>query len=81
MYLKNKIFQDLRDIVCDYLMVEALTDIQEQFNALLTVTWITDSEPMDTISLTINDYFQDYTHLHQKQVLFYSSEVVSITKK
>ncbi|XP_064082051.1 exocyst complex component 3-like isoform X5 [Macrobrachium nipponense] len=58
--------QRLRDLMCDYLLEEALVDLQEQFTALLTPRWLNNTEPMDTICLTLSDYFTDYSHLHQK---------------
>ncbi|XP_045583111.1 exocyst complex component 3 isoform X1 [Procambarus clarkii] len=60
------VYQRLRDLMCDHLLEEALVDLQEQFNSLLTAPWLTNTEPMDTICLTLSDYFNDYSHLHQK---------------
>ncbi|XP_064080998.1 exocyst complex component 3-like [Macrobrachium nipponense] len=60
------VYQRLRDLMCDYLLEEALVDLQEQFTALLTPRWLNNTEPMDTICLTLSDYFTDYSHLHQK---------------
>lgn len=59
-------YQRVRDIICDFLLEEALVDLQEQFSALLTHTWVNDDTPMETIRMTLSDYFTDYTHLHQK---------------
>ncbi|XP_042232976.1 exocyst complex component 3-like [Homarus americanus] len=60
------VYQRLRDLMCDYLLEEALEDLQEQFTTLLTTRWLNNTEPMDTICLTFSDYFNDYSHLHQK---------------
>ncbi|CAL4060509.1 unnamed protein product, partial [Meganyctiphanes norvegica] len=59
-------YQRVRDIICDFLLEEALFDLQEQFSALLTHAWVNDDTPMETIRMTLSDYFTDYTHLHQK---------------
>ncbi|XP_042891803.1 exocyst complex component 3-like [Penaeus japonicus] len=60
------VYQRLRELLCDHLLEEALVDLQEQFNALLTARWLNNTEPMDTICLTLSDYFTDYQHLYQK---------------
>lgn len=60
------VYQRVRDVMCDYLLEEALVDLQEQFSALITQRWLNNTEPMDTICLTLSDYFTDYSHLHQK---------------
>ncbi|XP_047492530.1 exocyst complex component 3-like [Penaeus chinensis] len=60
------VYQRLREILCDHLLEEALVDLQEQFNTLLTPRWLNNTEPMDTICLTLSDYFTDYQHLYQK---------------
>lgn len=62
--------QRLRELLCDHLLEEALVDLQEQFNTLLTPRWLNNTEPMDTICLTLSDYFTDYQHLYQKYVWF-----------
>lgn len=61
-------WQTVRNQMCDHLLEEALEDLQDHFNALLTTRWLHDTEPMDTICLTLSDYFNDYSHLHQKYV-------------
>lgn len=60
------VYQRLRELLCDHLLEEALVDLQEQFNTLLTPRWLNNTEPMDTICLTLSDYFTDYQHLYQK---------------
>ncbi|KAK8375438.1 hypothetical protein O3P69_008347 [Scylla paramamosain] len=60
------VYQRVRNQMCDHLLEEAIEDLQDHFNALLTQRWLHDTEPMDTICLTLSDYFNDYSHLHQK---------------
>lgn len=61
-------WQHVRNQMCDHLLEEALVDLQDHFNALLTPRWLRNTEPLDTICLTLSDYFNDYSHLHQKCV-------------
>ncbi|XP_050707871.1 exocyst complex component 3-like [Eriocheir sinensis] len=60
------VYQHVRNQMCDHLLEEALVDLQDHFNALLTPRWLHNTEPLDTICLTLSDYFNDYSHLHQK---------------
>jgi exocyst complex component 3 len=56
-------FQNLRDETTTYLLDEAFLDLDGQFNELFTMKWITSSIAVDTICVTLQDYFQDYNHL------------------
>lgn len=58
--------QRLRENMCDHLLEEALVDLQDHFNSLLTQHWLQYTDSLDTICLTLSDYFNDYSHLHQK---------------
>lgn len=56
-------FQALRDETASYLLEEAFLDLEIHFNELFTVKWIATSIAVDTICVTLQDYFQDYNHL------------------
>lgn len=56
-------FQSLRDETASYLLEEAFLDLDGHFNELFTVKWIGSSIAVDTICVTLQDYFQDYNHL------------------
>ncbi|KAF2365226.1 Exocyst complex component EXOC3/Sec6 [Trinorchestia longiramus] len=76
-----KSYQSLQQELCDLLLEEALVDLAPKFSALLTPAWLSDPEPLSTICLTLNDYFDDYQHLHSKnyeQVLLLAIQKVSI---
>ncbi|KAA0202992.1 hypothetical protein HAZT_HAZT003038 [Hyalella azteca] len=76
-----KAFQVLQQELCDLLLEEALLDLAPKFSALLTPAWLNDPEPLSTICLTLNDYFEDYQHLHSKnyeQVLVLAIQKVSV---
>ncbi|XP_046407255.1 exocyst complex component 3 [Ischnura elegans] len=56
-------FQNLRDEVAFFLLEEAFLDLELHFQNLITQKWMTSSHPVDTICVTLEDYFQDYVHL------------------
>lgn len=56
-------FIALRDEAAGYLLEEAFLDLETHFNELFTVKWISSSIAVDTICVTLQDYFQDYNHL------------------
>lgn len=58
-----KTFQALRDETASYLLEEAFLDLECHFNDLFTAKWIGSSIAVDTICVTLEDYFQDYNHL------------------
>lgn len=58
-----KTFQDLRDETASVLLEESCLDMEIHFNELFTIKWLTSSSQVDTICVTLEDYFRDYTHL------------------
>ncbi|CAH0561855.1 unnamed protein product [Brassicogethes aeneus] len=57
-------FLDLRNESCAYLLQEVSTDLEEYYNELFTPNWLkTQDAAIDTIHLTLVDYFKDYQHL------------------
>ncbi|XP_022207847.2 exocyst complex component 3 [Nilaparvata lugens] len=58
-----KAFQDLRNEAARFLLEEAFLDLDVHFQDLITTKWVTSSIPIDTICVTLEDYFQDYKHL------------------
>merc|ERR1712059_165548 len=47
----------------NYLLDEAFLDIEAYFSDLLTAKWQTGTQAIDTICMTLNDYFEDYQFL------------------
>uniref|UniRef100_UPI00358EA35C exocyst complex component 3-like n=1 Tax=Myxine glutinosa TaxID=7769 RepID=UPI00358EA35C len=63
-----KIESDLSTIAaegCTYLLDEVLLDIKPSLLELLTRPWLTSSKAMDTICITIEDYFNDFSKLNK----------------
>ncbi|KAL9920591.1 exocyst complex component Sec6 isoform 1-T1 [Glossina fuscipes fuscipes] len=56
-------FQRIRLQAANYLLAEAFLDLEGHFNDLFTQKWLTSSISVDTICITLDDYFQDYNHL------------------
>lgn len=56
-------FQELRNETASCLLEEAFLDLEVHFNELFTVKWTNTSVSIDTICVTLEDYFQDYKHL------------------
>ncbi|XP_073846464.1 exocyst complex component 3-like [Musca autumnalis] len=56
-------FQRIRTQAAGYLLEEAFLDLDGHFNELFTQKWLTSTISVDTICITLDDYFQDYNHL------------------
>ncbi|XP_061394203.1 exocyst complex component 3-like [Musca vetustissima] len=56
-------FQLIRTQAAGYLLEEAFLDLDGHFNELFTPKWLTSTISVDTICITLEDYFQDYNHL------------------
>ena len=58
-----KTFQEIRQESVHYLLDEAFLDIESYFSDLITPKWQSGSQAVDTICITLNDYFEDYQFL------------------
>uniref|UniRef100_T1GI94 Exocyst complex component Sec6 n=1 Tax=Megaselia scalaris TaxID=36166 RepID=T1GI94_MEGSC len=56
-------FETIRDTAAMYLLEEAFLDLEIHFNELFTQKWTQTSISVDTICVTLDDYFGDYNHL------------------
>ncbi|XP_011178848.1 exocyst complex component 3 [Zeugodacus cucurbitae] len=56
-------FQRIRAHATNYLLEEAFLDMECHFNDLFTLKWLGSTISVDTICVTLLDYFQDYKHL------------------
>lgn len=74
-------FQALRDETASYLLEEAFLDLDGHFNELFTVKWVSSSIAVDTICVTLQDYFQDYNHLRVSNFEFVIKEAQKMVAK
>lgn len=75
------VFQELRNESVKYLLEEAFLDLETHFEDLFTNKWVPSSIPMDTILVTLEDYFQDYNHLTTKNFEFVITEAQNLVCK
>ena len=61
-------FRSLKDETADFLLDEAFLDMDMQFAKIMTSEWATEgaTQPIDTVAVTLEDYFSDYNYLRQK---------------
>ncbi|XP_052739419.1 exocyst complex component 3 isoform X2 [Bicyclus anynana] len=74
-------FQTLRDEAAKFLLEEAFLDLEQHFDDLFTTKWMTSSIPVDTICVTLDDYFQDYNHLREKNFEYVINEAQNLVYK
>lgn len=74
-------FLALRDETASYLLEEAFLDLDANFNELFTVKWIGSGIAVDTICVTLHDYFQDYNHLRVVNFEFVIKEAQKLVAK
>lgn len=53
----------LRNESVEYILEELFVDLDQHFDKLFTVQWLTSNVPVDTIYITVEDYYQDYKYL------------------
>lgn len=73
--------QDLRDEAAKFLLEEAFLDLEVHFDELFTSKWLLTSNPVDTIRATLEDYFQDYNHLREKNFEYVINEAQNLVYK
>ena len=49
-----------------YLLDESFLDIDVHFSDLLSSKWMNTTDAIDTVCATLDDYFEDYSYLKQK---------------
>ncbi|XP_047102753.1 exocyst complex component 3 isoform X1 [Schistocerca piceifrons] len=74
-------FQQLRDDAAQYLLDEAFLDLDSHFQSLITPRWVGKSEAVDTICVTLDDYFVDYSHLRPRNFDYVLSEAQNLVAK
>ncbi|XP_047989697.1 exocyst complex component 3 isoform X2 [Leguminivora glycinivorella] len=74
-------FQKLRDEAARFLLDEAFLDLEVHFDDLFSSKWLPSSIPVDTICVTLEDYFQDYNHLREKNFEYVINEAQNLVYK
>ena len=61
-------FKNLKSDAANFLLDEVFLDIEIQFSKIMTPEWAKPdaTEAIDTITTTMNDYFEDFNHLSPK---------------
>lgn len=62
-------------------MDEAFLDLEVHFNELFTAKWLSSSIAVDTICVTLEDYFQDYNHLRENNFEYVINEAQKMVTK
>ncbi|VVC89900.1 unnamed protein product, partial [Leptidea sinapis] len=71
-------FKNLRDEAAQFLLEEAFLDLEQHFEDLFTMKWLTSTIPVDTICVTLEDYFQDYNHLRERNFEYVINEAQNL---
>lgn len=73
--------QSLRDEIGLFLLEEAFLDLEIHFSELFTVKWLSTSISIDTICVTLEDYFHDYNHLREMNFEYVINEAQKLVTK
>lgn len=71
----------MRDEAAQFLLEEAFLDLEVHFDDLFTAKWLPSTIPVDTICITLDDYFQDYNHLRDKNFEYVINEAQNLVYK
>lgn len=74
-------YQQLRNEAAAILLEESFLDLELHFQDLLTTKWLSSPIPIETICVTLEDYFQDYNHLSPKNFEYVIMEAQNLIAK
>ncbi|XP_058802186.1 exocyst complex component 3 [Phymastichus coffea] len=74
-------YQKLRNEAVSILLEESFLDLEQHFHDLLTPKWMSSPIPVETICVTLEDYFQDYNHLSPKNFEYVITEAQNLIAK
>jgi exocyst complex component 3 len=67
--------------VVTYLLQEAFLDLEVHFNDLFSAKWLPSTMSVDTICVTLEDYFHDYNHLRVINFVYVINEAQRMVAK
>ncbi|KAK2560014.1 Exocyst complex component 3 [Acropora cervicornis] len=68
-------FEQLGQESAGYLLEEVFLDLEPYLSQIMTPAWVPSSDAIDTIIVTIEDYYSDFLHLIGKRIAFKDYEV------
>ncbi|XP_014206015.1 exocyst complex component 3 [Copidosoma floridanum] len=74
-------YYKLRNEAAAILLEESFLDLELHFNDLLTPKWLSSPIPVETICVTLEDYFQDYIYLSENNFIFVITEAQNLIAK
>lgn len=74
-------YQRIRNDAAAILLEESFLDLELHFHDLLTPKWLSSPIPVETICVTLEDYFQDYNHLRPKNFDYVITEAQKLIAK
>ncbi|KAK2587600.1 hypothetical protein KPH14_003727 [Odynerus spinipes] len=74
-------YQQLRNEAAAILLEESFLDLELHFQDLVTTKWLSSPIPIETICVTLEDYFQDYNHLSPKNFEYVIMEAQNLIAK
>lgn len=74
-------YMKLRNEAVSILLEESFLDLELHFHDLLTPKWMSSPIPVETICVTLEDYFQDYNHLSPKNFDYVITEAQNLIAK
>ncbi|XP_033230784.1 exocyst complex component 3 [Belonocnema kinseyi] len=74
-------YQRIRNEAAAILLEESFLDLELHFQDLLTPKWMSSPIPVETICVTLEDYFQDYNHLRPKNFDYVIREAQKLIAK
>lgn len=75
-------YWELRDECNEILIQELLLDLEQSFAKMFTREWLGNSFYIEQILTTVQDYFLDYEHLHEDNLIKFSNALrVGFTKE